>query len=233
MVLDFFRGKRGSSTIEEVEKTLVTMLHDGRDVYDAATAAAFGGGKSKATKREVKGTDRGINAAQREVRRALLMHCVVTGDVDLPLVLAYMSVVKDVERIGDYSKNVYDLAKLGVDFSDAEDGGQLAQYRDAVGQLITDAAEVFEERDVEAARRLVTKADGFLAEYDKHVFAQARSEGSARDAVARVLFFRFLKRITAHVMNLLTALVMPVDQLDYYDEAADDREGADEASDAN
>jgi hypothetical protein len=38
------------------------------------------------------------------------------------------------------------------------------------------------------------------------------------------LYYRFLKRIIAHVMNLMTALVLPVDQLDYYDEAVDDRE---------
>lgn len=46
----------------------------------------------------------------------------------------------------------------------------------------------------------------------------------ASDAVARALYYRFLKRITAHVMNLLTSLVRPIDQLDYYDEAEEDRD---------
>ncbi len=41
--------------------------------------------------------------------------------------------------------------------------------------------------------------------------------------VARALYFRFLKRTTAHVMNVLTALVQPLDRLDYYDEAKEDR----------
>ena len=224
MVLDFFRGRRSGTAMEEVEATIVQMMRDGRDVYDAATAAVFGGGKSKETKREVKGTDRKINASEREVRRALMTHSAVTGDVDLPLVLAYMSVVKDVERVGDYSKNLYDLAKLGIDFSAAEDGDELKHYRDAVSQLISDAADAFETRDVERARALVAKADGFLDEYDDHVVAQARSEAPATEAVPRALFFRFLKRITAHVMNLMTSLVLPVDQLDYYDEAKDDRD---------
>jgi phosphate uptake regulator len=224
VVLDFFRGRRGGSAIEEVEETIVQMLRDGRDVYDAATTAVFGGGKSKETKREVRGTDRKINANEREVRRLLMTHSAVTGDVDLPLVLAYMSVVKDVERVGDYSKNLYDLAKLGADFSVAPDGDDLKQYRDAVGQLIADAADVFEARDVERARRLVAKADGFLDEYDDLVIAQARSDAAATEAVPRALFFRFLKRITAHVMNLMTSLILPVDQLDYYDEAKEDRD---------
>ena len=46
---------------------------------------------------------------------------------------------------------------------------------------------------------------------------------TASDAVARALYFRFLKRITAHVMNFLTSLVLPIDRLDYYDEPKDDR----------
>ncbi len=223
MVLDFFKGRRGSSAIEEVEHMIVEMLRDGGDVFNAATAAVFGGGKSKETKEEVKGTDRKINASEREVRRILMTHSAVTGDVDLPLVLAYMSVVKDVERVGDYSKNLYDLAKLGVDFSAAPDGEELRQYREAVGQLIADAADAFESRDVERARSLVAKADGFLDDYDDQVVAQARSDAPAQEAVPRALFFRFLKRITAHVMNLMTSLILPVDQLDYYDEAKDDR----------
>ena len=73
---------------------------------------------------------------------------------------------------------------------------------------------------------LIAKADGFLDEYDAHVKAAAQSIGPASDAVARALYFRFLKRITAHVMNFLTSLVLPVDQLDYYDEAKDDRDPA-------
>lgn len=224
MVLDFFKARRAGSAMEEVEQTIVQMLRDGSEVYDAATSAVFGGGKSKETKREVRGTDRKINASEREVRRALMTHSAVTGDIDLPLVLAYMSVVKDVERVGDYSKNLYDLAKLGIDFSTAPDGDELNAYRDAVGQLIADAADVFEARDAERARSLVAKADGFLDEYDDQVVAQARSDAPAREAVPRALFFRFLKRITAHVMNLMTSLILPVDQLDYYDEAKEDRD---------
>ena len=144
MVLDFFKAT-GQTPIEGVEETLVQMLRDGRAVYDAATEAAFGGGKSKETKRTVRTTDWGINEAQREVRRALMMHAAVAGSIDLPLVLRYMSVVKDVERVGDYAKNIYDLAKYGADLTASPDRDELAGYRDAVGQLIDDAADAFED----------------------------------------------------------------------------------------
>ena len=221
MVLDFF--KRGTDSIGTVEEMLVQMMRDGRVVYDAAMGAVFGGGKSAETKAEVKDTDRGINAAQRDVRKALILHSAVTPETDLALVLTYMSVVKDAERIGDYAKNIYDLAKYGVNFDEAEDLAELEHYRDAVGRLMDEAAEAFASHDADRAQQLVDKADAFLDEYDAKVQAAYRSDGPASDAVARTLYYRYLKRITAHVMNLMTSLVMPIDRLDYYDEDKVDR----------
>ncbi len=221
-MLEFFRST-GHTAIESVEEMLVGMLRDGYEVYSTASDALFGGGKSKETKQEVRSTDRGINEAQREVRRELMMHAAVSESVNLPLVLSYMSVVKDAERIGDYAKNIYDLVKYGTNFETAPDRERLNAYRFAVGDLINQAADVFEVRDEQRAGELVNKADGFLDEHDEEVKVAFNSEGPVSDAVARALYFRFLKRITAHIMNLLTALVMPVDQLDYYDETKEDR----------
>jgi len=222
MVFDFFRSP-GHSALEEVEAQLVEMLRDGHTVYVTAMEALFGGGKSKEAKKEVKTTDRGINKMQKEVRRLLMVHASVNENVDLPLVLTYMSVVKDIERAGDYAKNIYDLVKYGEDFSTAPDHDELASYRDAVGQLMLDAADVFEQRDNDAAQKLVSKADGFLDIYEDHVRMAYESDGPAAVAVSRALYYRWLKRITAHTMNLMTSLVMPVDQLDYYDEDPNDR----------
>ena len=145
MVFDFFRG--GASAVEGVESTLVQMLLDGREVFDTATDALFGGGKSKETKREVRSTDRHINVAQQDVRRELMIHASIQDTVDLPLVLAYMSTVKDAERIGDYAKNVYDLVTYGADFENAPDREALAGYRDRVSPLIGEAAGPLARRD--------------------------------------------------------------------------------------
>lgn len=221
MVMAFFRS-RGDGTLEQVQSLLVSMLEDGRIVFDTATDAVFGGGKSKDTKRAVRETDSGINENQQNVRRALMMHSSVAPG-EIPMALSYMSIVKDAERVGDYSKNMYDLAKYGANFELAEDHDQLLAYRDAVGQLIDETKETFATQDAENAQRLIDKADGFLSEYDDNIKAAFKSEGTADQAVGRALYYRFLKRITAHLMNMLTALVMPMDQLDYYDETPEDR----------
>jgi phosphate uptake regulator len=221
MVLEFFKSNSHSG-LDGVQDTLVQMLNDGHEVFVTSVGALFGGGKSKETRREVQTTDREINEAQRDVRRALMVTASIRS-MDLPMVLQYASIVKDAERIGDYSKNIYDLVRYGADFDTATDREDLVRYSDAVSQLILDAAVVFGEKDTDKAQRLIGKADGFLSEYDAQIKKAYNSTGPASDAVARALYYRFLKRITAHVMNMLTALVQPLDRLDYYDEAPEDR----------
>jgi phosphate uptake regulator len=221
MVLEFFKSNSHSG-LDGVQDTLVQMLNDGHEVFVTSVGALFGGGKSKETRREVQTTDREINEAQRDVRRALMVTASIRS-MDLPMVLQYASIVKDAERIGDYSKNIYDLVRYGADFDTATDRDDLVRYSDAVSQLILDAAVVFGEKDTDKAQRLIGKADGFLSEYDAQIKKAYNSTGPASDAVARALYYRFLKRITAHVMNMLTALVQPLDRLDYYDEAPEDR----------
>jgi hypothetical protein len=55
------------------------------------------------------------------------------------------------------------------------------------------------------------------------VKAAFKFEGPSSESVPRALYYRYLKRITAHLMNMMTSLVAPLDRLDYYDEAKDDR----------
>lgn len=222
MVMDFFRSTT-ETRLEEVEAVLVSMLRKGRDVFDAAATTVFGGREPKKAKADVKGTDRTINQDQQEIRRMLIVHGSVSPSFDLPIVLTYMSIVKDAERVGDNAKNIYDLARYGADFQGAPDFEELISYKEVVSRLIAEAADVFETRDTDRAARLIEKADGFLDEYDKQVKAAFRYEGPPAEAVPRALYYRYLKRITAHVMNMLTSLVMPLDRLDYYDEAKDDR----------
>jgi phosphate uptake regulator len=223
VVLEFFKGT-SQTPIDEVRQTIAHMLEDGHDIFVTASDALFGGGKSKATKREVRATDQEINQMQADVRRSLMVHASVNAG-DLALVLQYASIVKDAERVGDYAKNLYDLVRYGADFAGSPDEDELATYRDAVANLILEAATVFDSMDTARAQELLNKADGFLSNYDAQVKAQCKAapDTDAQFAVSRALYYRFLKRTTAHVMNVLTSLVQPLDRLDYYDETPEDR----------
>jgi phosphate uptake regulator len=224
MVLDFFRGG-ADAQLEQIEAQIRQMLIDDRHTFDTAINALISGTDPALVGKDIRKTDKGVNKAERAVRRELVVHVSVRGtSADIPLVLASMSVVKDAERIGDYSKNIWDIANSGVDLSGSEDIGTLMRFRDRISKLIGETARVFGERDTETAHKMLQAGDDLLDEYDDLIEEQLRSDKPAREAVPRALLYRYFKRITAHLMNILTSLVMPIDRLDYYDEDKADRD---------
>lgn len=227
MVLEFFRGGADQS-LEEIEGLIVQMLLDDRHTFDLAINTVLGGTDAASVGEEVRQTDRRVNKAEREVRKRLIVHASLRGErVDLPRVLIAMSVIKDAERIGDQSKNVWDLGHSGIDLSGDDDIDFLRGLRDRTSALIAECARIYKERDEEAARALIPKMDQYLDEFDDCVERQIQSTSTPRHAVPRALLCRYLKRITAHMMNMLSSLVMPVHRLDYFDEDKADRDPED------
>lgn len=224
MVMEFFKGG-ADKPLEEIESLIIQMLQDNRHTFDLAINALVGGTDAKAVGKEVRKSDKRVNRAEREVRRRLIVHAAVQGErADHPRVLIAMSIIKDAERIGDQAKNIWDLADAGVDFSTAEDIKQLKEMRDQTSLFIAECARIYQERDTEAAHTLIPEMDIVLDNYDDCVINQLKSASSAQEAVPRALLCRYLKRITAHLMNVITSLVMPLERLDFYDEKKADRE---------
>lgn len=224
MVFEFFRGG-ADQTLEDIEATIANMLLMNRHTFDLAINALVGGTDPSAVGNEIRKSDRRVNKAERRVRRELVVHTSVRGKrADLPRVLVSMSIIKDAERIGDYAKNIWDLANAGVDLSDAADIDALCSMRDRTSKLLGDCARIYQDRDTAAVHALVPILEDELDEYDACLLNQLDSPAAPRDAVSRALLCRYLKRITAHVMNVITSLVMPVDRLDYYDEDKADRD---------
>ncbi len=224
MVMEFFKGG-ADKPLEEVESLIVQMLHDNRHTFDLAINTLVGGTDAKAVGKEVKKSDKRVNRAEREVRRRLLVHAAIQGDrVDLTRVLIAMSVIKDAERVGDHCKNIWDLADAGIDFTDSEDIKLLRGMRDKTSRFIAECSKIYQERDTQSAHALIQEMDLVMDEYDACVATQLESTEAARDAVPRALLCRYLKRITGHLMNVITSLVMPLERLDYYDEKKADRE---------
>ncbi len=217
MVLRFF-SSHGHGGLDHVQRQLLEMLTRDREAFDAATATLLAGADTALVGPKLRHTDAQVNELEREIRRELVVHASVHGAGDIAAVLSYMSIVKDVERIGDYAKNIYDLAASGVDFRAAPDRPTMLSYRDRIAEMITEAGVIFAEDDQDRARALLAEADAMCDTFDELVNALVVSDRVARDAVPRALFYRHLKRIVAHLMNLLSAVVMPVDRLDYLDE---------------
>jgi len=221
MVMSFFR-RPDDSGIDHIEAQVQRMVTDARHTFDLAMNAITGGSVGSVAE-EVRRTDRQINVTEMEIRRELVVHFSVHAGGDATEMLVFMNMVKDLERIGDYNKNVFDLAEEGVSFAGADDLERIIGFRDEISSRIALMGEILTVRDEERARAYIARSDELRREFDNLVNGLVHSPEPARYAVPRALLYRFLKRITAHSLNVVTAVIMPVDRLDYYDEADDTR----------
>ena len=221
MVMSFFRRPEESG-LENIEVQVQRMVNDARHTFDLALSAITGGAVETVAD-EIRTTDRQINSTEIEIRRALIVHASVHGGIDTPAVLAFMNMIKDIERIGDYNKNIFDLAEEGVSFTESPELESILSLRDEVSSRISLMGEIFGVRDKERARTYIERGDELRRDFDQRVTELVHSTEAAVTAVPKALLFRFLKRVTAHSSNVVSAVIMPVDQLDYFDESEDTR----------
>ena len=221
MVMSFFRRPEESG-LENIESQVQRMVNDARHTFDLALNAVTGGAVETVAD-EIRETDRLINSTEVEIRRALVVHVSVHGGIDTPEVLAFMNMIKDLERIGDYNKNIFDLAEEGVSFTESPELDAILSLRDEVSSRISLMGEILSVRDEDRARTYIERGDELRRYFDQRVNELVHSTEAAVTAVPKALLFRFLKRVSAHSSNVVSAVIMPVDQLDYFDESEDTR----------
>ena len=164
--------------------------------------------------------DKKINSFERDVRRKIMTHLTVNPQQDLSSGLVLVSVVIDIERIGDYTKNIYDLALnhpsklVGGNYEES-----LLEVEESTRQFFIDSVKSFKEQDIDLARRLMedykTEISSKCEEITKAIVSGKSSDISSSDAAAVALYARYLKRISAHCRNLISSIVNPFERIGY------------------
>jgi phosphate uptake regulator len=169
--------------------------------------------------------DQRINAYQIQVRRRILRYLAVAGMVDLVPGLVLTSIVIDIERIGDYTKNITELATT---YPGKLDCGRFEpRVRDVervVDKLFGNTRSILEASDQQAARRLLDDCSRIRKEADQIIAGLIGEEdpsmGRAQTAVV-ALYVRYLKRIGAHLLNILSSVVSPFERIGYRNQDQD------------
>jgi len=208
---------RDADQLENVEEQLHEMLASCEDAYRLATTAVFGEVDVTGAGKQLWELDRAINKTERSIRRELLVHGTVKGaDVDQGLMLTYMSLAKDIERIGDKCKDVWELAEMGANLSSSDDAEELQRHRVDVAKLISETLAAFTSQDTERVHELIPAIREDGDHYDEHVTELVMSTRPSHEASPQALFYRYIKRLSAHLSNILSSIVMPIDRLDFY-----------------
>lgn len=168
---------------------------------------------------KVKETDKEVNSYEREVRRMVFNHLAVTGAANLPSGFTLISIIIDIERIGDYAKNMVELA---LDHPGKLHGGKLeggiTHIEEALEDNFVQTKKCFEQGDGSFALELLEKYAWVNDSCDEIVVALVREKDEkmkAGDAAALVLYTRWLKRINSHLRNITTSVVNPFDRIGF------------------
>ncbi len=169
---------------------------------------------------DIYATDKRINEFERDVRRKVLSHLALSGGSDLSSGMALVSVVIDIERIGDYAKNIYAMARVHPSrLSGGSLEAELSEIEKTVDQLFTSAVKAFKDNDSEMARTVMSSYKEDLSlRCDKLVDGIISGEVadlSPMDAASISLYVRYLKRIAAHSRNIVSSVVNPFHRIGY------------------
>jgi phosphate uptake regulator len=168
--------------------------------------------------------DKTINRLEREVRKKLLIHLNITEKDEILSGLTLVSVVIDIERIGDYTKNITDLAMLHRDILRGNAFEEkLVSIEERVKKFFDWTLQAFPTSDAEIARKVVQSYKSVSHDSAEITNALVKGEGdfTLSDGVTLALYSRFLKRVAAHLFNICTSIVNPFPRIGFREKSKD------------
>ena len=205
--------------LDSIDAKLSEMLTNSMHAYDITMNCLLGDTNLETVRDDLYNTDKAINELHREVRREMIIHSAVNSrNLDIPLLLSYMTMSKDIERIGDYCKNLFEIAETGNSFAKGDDLDTYMELKNDIGKLIVYLQSCLNLDDESKVQDLITLGSSLNNDLDEKITALLEDKEKIQHPVATTLFYRYLKRIVSHIINAATAIIMPTDQIDYLDE---------------
>ena len=215
-LLQFWKGK---DFLGQVLEEFKNMLDDSQVMFNSVCKKLIDNQEEPGLKDKIYAIDRKVNALQKDIRKRIVEHLSLQPSVDVTMSLLLMSVVKDAERLGDYAKNLFEVSSL------AEKPIDEAKYTELFNRIEVEISQLFEDTKkafIESDEDKATESWNFEREIAKRCDAiiekLAKSNLSINETVCFTLMARYFKRIAAHLTNIATSVILPLTDLDYFDE---------------
>lgn len=213
------KANQEENLVSSAFKEAIEMLAIGREMFDKITTAMVESSKVEDWD-EISATDKKINKMHRNIRKKLFEHLSISGGKDLYSSLILLNVINDIERIGDYNKNIADLLSMVPHKLEVGDYGKVLDdiYKETYKFYeLTETA--FENEDENSAklvltsyRKLAKKSDRLL----EQIFEDHKAQQNVhKDLIPLVLLLRYFKRLNAHLKNIASTVINPFHRIGY------------------
>jgi phosphate uptake regulator len=209
---------RKESLLKQAFNRSQEMLREDQEMFLAATRSLREHDDARIDI-DIYAKDQLINAYEREVRRNVLAHLTIAGSKNLQAGLVLVSVVIDIERIGDLTKNIVELAlhhpgKLTTGIHEKA----IKKIETTVKTMFALLIEALPTTDADKAREVMSEHWWISRRCDEilNTLITHTDPGlPCSEAVTTALYIRFLKRISAHLMNIASSVVNPFDRIGF------------------
>ena len=210
---------KGKDFLKQILEDFNLMGKDTEEMFSSVLKKLLEGKEEPGLKDKIYSIDKKVNKLERKIRKRIVEHLSLRPSVDVPACLLMMSVVKDSERIGDYCKNLYEVTEL---LEKPLDIGKFRKLFNNLDEEIMDEFDktrnAFKDSDKEMARDVLNIELSVVKRCDEILNKLSSSNLNTNEAVCYTLIARYFKRIAAHLANIGTSVILPVSDLDFFDE---------------
>jgi phosphate uptake regulator len=214
MFKQIYKVYRAHTMMVEVEDNIRTMIRLAKEIYTASSLALL---EQKNVEFDLYARDREINMLVVEIRKKIVEHLAITADHNVGGELVFIKVINDIERVGDYSKNLLDLAQLlpeplsdGCYYEKCKDlFPKVASFFDMAEKALFESSEE-DANDVIGGHLSINQAC-------EEILTSLMQDPAihSHEAIAYALTARYYKRVSSHLKNVASTAVNPFSHIGY------------------
>lgn len=210
---DFFKIWKTSSLLNEATDDANKMLELTKDMYVFSLRVLMDNEKEVS---DIYKLDQQLNQMQIAVRRKVLEHLSINSRQDTTSALVLVTIIIDIERIGDYAKNLIELAHLYPEKLCGLYCDRIRKFEIEITKTFNNTIKAFKEMDENLAQQVMSDHARLAPQVEEMVEDILNDKTLAgREAVVYALLARFLKRVSAHLKNVASSVVNPFHRLGY------------------
>jgi len=207
---------KGSSLMKKALAGFNDMLNNGEYLFTEAWRVLSTEEKIERIPQYFYDKDIEVNEMEKEIRRLLFEHLSIRPQHDTSGCLALMSLVKDAERIGDYSKNIFEVGVMyGGTIKDIKYFQRLSSSQKSIDDNLSKLAEAFLKSSGELAEEILKDYVTIKRESDKILNDMFQEALNTKEAVVTALISRYFKRINSHLSNIASGIIYPLNEIDF------------------
>ena len=206
-----FRENDLPPLVSEASDEIHEMVRRGRYMFEAATGHLL---ENEVLEEDLSKMDELINNGEQHIRRVVFEHLSFHPEQDLIFCLKLVSIVNEAERIGDLGKSIAKVAKLAHQPRMGALVTPLRNFRDIILQMFLQLEEGFFRGNEDEAQQIMLKHQALKGEVADYIINLASEEHlTGNQGVIYALSARMLNRVSAHIANIASTVVSPIDQI--------------------